>query len=103
MREFDILVPLSHNDGRPIAPELYQELQRRLLRQFEGMLFFPQPNKGYWKMGGVLYYDEIVVYRVLAERRKTALRFLTPLKKWMERVFEQEEILIIERKVGQVP
>ena len=102
MREFDLFVPLFHNDGRPIKPELFQQLQGRLLVEFDGVTFFPQPNKGFWKMGGVVFHDEIVVYRVLAEKRGRALRFLSRLKKWMERALEQEEILIIERKVGKV-
>ena len=73
MREFDIFVPLFHNDGRTIAPQPFQQVQRRLLTEFDGMTFFPQPNKGFWKIGGVIFHDEIVVYRVLAEKRSKAL------------------------------
>jgi hypothetical protein len=57
---------------------------------FEGLTFFPQPNKGYWKEGGVLFQDEIVIYRVHTERRAKALRFLSRLKKWMERVLSRK-------------
>ena len=103
MREFDIFVPLFHNDGRPVNATSFQQLQKRLIPNFEGLTFFPQPNKGFWKMGGVLFQDEIVIYRVLSEKRRKARRFLSRLKTWMKRVFEQEEILIVERKVDIVP
>jgi hypothetical protein len=33
-------------------------LQKRLLEQFGGLTFFPQPNQGFWKMGAVIYRDE---------------------------------------------
>jgi hypothetical protein len=56
------------------------------------MTFFPQPNKGYWKFGGVVFHDEIVIYRVLGEKRGKARRFLSRLKRWMEAVFEQHEV-----------
>ena len=99
MREYDIFIPLSYNDGAPIESSKLQDLQRRLLEQFGGLTFFPQPNKGFWTMGDVTYYDEIVIYRVLASKRRAARRFLSRLKEELKASLNQEEILIVERDV----
>jgi hypothetical protein len=64
------------------------------------LTFFPQPNQGFWKMGDVTYRDEIVIYRVLASKPRTARRFLVRLKQDLKRDLRQEEILIVERTVG---
>lgn len=100
-KEFDIFAPLFHQVGRPTSPGTFRDLQERLLREFRRVEFFPQPNKGSWKMAGVLFQDEVVVYRVVAGSRKKATGFVSHLKEWMQQVFEQEDILIIEREVGR--
>ena len=65
MKEFDIFTPLTFNDGSPIPAKFLQELQRRLTNRFEALTFFPQPNKGIWKLGKVTFYDEIVMIEKL--------------------------------------
>lgn len=102
MKEFDIFVPLTFNDGSPIPDELFDELELRLLTQFRGMTYFPQANQGFWKLADVTYQDEIVIYRILTGEVRASREYLSALKKWMKSVFEQEEILIIERTVGTI-
>jgi hypothetical protein len=82
-----------------IAPQKFQDLQQQLLEQFGGLTFFPQPNEGFWTMAGITYRDEIVIYRVLASDAQEARRFLLELKERLKEVFQQEEILIVERDV----
>jgi hypothetical protein len=99
VKEYDIFLPLTYNDGTLIEPQKYQILRERLLEQFGALTYFPQSNEGFWRMGDVLYQDEIVIFRVLAAKVRTARRFLTTLKEELKRDFRQEEILIIERDV----
>jgi hypothetical protein len=99
VKEYDIFVPLYFNDGSPIEAVKFQRLQTELLEQFEGLTFFPQPNEGFWKLGGMTYRDEIVIYRVLTTRARAARRFLSQLKERLKQELQQEEILIIERDV----
>ena len=99
MKEYDIFLPLRHNDGKPVEPEIFQELQKQLLDRFDGLTYFPQVNQGFWKLGNVTYRDEIVIYRVLASDSRRARRFLRNLKERLKTELAQEEILIIERVV----
>ena len=99
MKEYDLFIPLCYNDGSPVEPRKFQELQKRLLDHFDGLTFFPQVNEGFWKMASVTYRDEIVIYRVLASRVRTARHFLSQLKEDLKKEFRQEEILIVEREV----
>jgi hypothetical protein len=99
VKEYDIFVPLYFNDGSPVDAEKFQELQETLLSHFGGLTFFPQPNKGLWRMAGVTYRDEIVIYRVIAASAEESRPFLEDLKQRLKVDFAQEEILIVERDV----
>lgn len=100
MKEYDLFIPLCDNDGRPIESAKFQDLQARLLEQFDGLTYFPQPNQGFWKFGGATYRDEIVIYRVISQDPAGSRGFLTSLKELLKEEFQQQEILIIERDVG---
>jgi hypothetical protein len=102
VKEYDIYLPLKYNDGTTIEPRKFQDLQQRLLDVFGGVTFFPQPNEGLWRMGAVVYQDEIVIYRVLSDKPRKARRFLFKLKERLKKTFRQEEILIVERDVKRL-
>ena len=53
MKEYDVFIPLFYNDGNPIEPLKFQKLQQRLLDEFGGLTYFPQPNEGSWRFGDV--------------------------------------------------
>ena len=97
MKEYEVYVPLTHNDGSPADPNILVRLRERLLEQFGGLTFFPQRNEGFWTFGGVTYRDEIVVYRILTSQARTARKFFRGLKEELKRDLEQEEILIVEK------
>jgi hypothetical protein len=99
VKEYDIFVPLRYNDGMPIELAKFQELKERLLSRFEGLTYFPQANQGFWKLGGITYRDEIVIFRVLASDSRRARRYLRSLKGQLKAELAQEEILIVERDV----
>jgi hypothetical protein len=99
MKEFDVFVPLDDNNGSPIHPRRFRDLQVRLLEYFNGVTFFPQENEGYWRMGSVTYRDRIVIYRVVTSKVRAARRFFKVLKEELKRSFRQEDIFIVERDV----
>ena len=102
MKEYDVFVPLTYNDGSAIEGEKLQRIQFKLLEFFDGLTYFPQPNQGFWKMGDVMYRDEIVIYRVLSPKTRSARQFLSRLKDSLKRELEQEDILIIERDIKKL-
>jgi hypothetical protein len=99
VREYDIFLPLLYNDGSAVEPGTFENLKRLQLDELGGVTYFPQPAEGLWRMGEVVYHDEIVIYRVLSEKPRKARRFLSQLKKALKPPFQQEEILIVERDV----
>jgi hypothetical protein len=46
VKEYDVFIPLYYNDGLPVEARKLQRLHARLLDQFDGLTFFPQPTKG---------------------------------------------------------
>ena len=99
MREFEIYVPLHYNDGSPVEPEKLSRLRQRLFDYFGGLTDTRQQNSGAWKVGNVVFHDEVVIYRVLAVKQHPARQFLMRLKDELEEELRQEEVLIVERKV----
>src|SRR5947199_10606052 len=99
MREFEIYVPTHYNDGSPIEPPKLADLRQRLFDYFGGLTDTRQSNAGAWKVGNVVFHDDIVIYRVLAVKQHPARRFLMDLKEELERELRQQEILIVERTV----
>ena len=97
LKEYDIYVPLSYNDGRPVEPEKLGRLRDSLLAVFGGVTFFPQENEGYWQMGDIVFRDRIVIFRVLAHDAELGRAFLRGLKEELKADLEQEEILIVEK------
>jgi hypothetical protein len=100
VKEYDIFLPLRYNDGSPIELIKFAKLQERLLAEFQGLTYFPQPNQGFWKLGDIAYRDEIVIFRVLESDSRRARRLLRELKEELKAEFRQEEILIVERDVN---
>lgn len=97
MKEYELYVPLRYNEGSPVEAAKIDQIGERLLEQFGGVTFFPQPNQGMWKMGPVTFQDEIVIFRVLAGNTRTARRFFRGLKAELKEDLQQEEILIVEK------
>jgi hypothetical protein len=97
VKEYELYVPLTYNDGSPVEPRKIDRIGERLLERFGGCTFFPQRNQGMWRMGSVTFHDEIVIFRVLTDKVRLARRFFRALKKELKEDLGQEEILIVEK------
>ncbi len=98
-REYDLYLPLRYNDGRPVEQAKVDALKQRLTERFGGLTFFPQKSEGTWKIGSVTFRDEMVILRVLADDGASARDFFMSLKEELKTDLQQEDILIVERKV----
>jgi hypothetical protein len=102
MKEYDIYVPLSNNDGTPVNPQKLRDLKKRLVDHFGGLTHFPQENEGLWKVGTFTFRDKIVILRVLTADPAKAGTFFAELKGEMQRHWAQEDVLIVVRDVETV-
>jgi hypothetical protein len=97
VKEYELYLPLKYNDGRAVDPKKIERIGERLLEEFGGLTYFPQPNEGRWRMGHVTFRDQIVIFRVLTADVRAARRFFRQLKTELKEELEQEEILIVEK------
>lgn len=97
MKEYELYVPLFLNDGTPVSDSFIEAIGQRLLETFGGCTFFPQPNRGLWKMGDVVFRDDIVIFRVLTADTRGARRFFRELKRELMRDLQQEAVLNVEK------
>jgi mRNA-degrading endonuclease YafQ of YafQ-DinJ toxin-antitoxin module len=98
-RRYDLYLPLSDNEGRPFAAELFDGVERRLVAQFGGLTTQQRdfPLRGIWQGERQVYLDLVIVMTVLDFRRQGSARFIAKLKQDLLRAFEQLEILITEQ------
>jgi hypothetical protein len=100
MKEYEIYFPTAMNDGTPIDPAVIDRFKQLLAREFGGYTHLRQRSEGAWKLGGVLFRDEVTIVRVLDDGKAA---FDWPgFKKSAEEALRQETILIVEREVRVV-
>jgi hypothetical protein len=100
MREFDIYLPSTFPDGKPIGSARIQKIKQTLVDAFGGYTHFPQKSQGAWKMGGVTFHDEVTVIRLLDDG--SAHFDMQQFKKSLEVDLQQEAVLIVSREVTSV-
>jgi hypothetical protein len=99
MLEYELYLPLHHNDGRPIDPEKLKDLKKRLVDEFGGLTHFRQENEGLWKIGEHTFRDRVEIVRVLASNEASAQKYFAKLKADLTRDLNQQDFLIVSRQV----
>ena len=100
MRELEIYLPLTANDGTPIDGAKIQWIKDTLVKTFGGYTHFDQRSEGVWRMGGVTFRDQITIVRVLDDG--SASFDMPSFKRAIETALAQESVLIIARNVAAV-
>jgi hypothetical protein len=100
--EYDLYFPFVNETGARAADEVLDHLKQRLIDFFGGLTDFHHRSEGTWKYGGVTYYDEVVLLRMLSDERDRAREFLRAMQRELELGLNQKEILIIEREVARL-
>ncbi len=96
-REIDVFLPARFNDGSPVPEETVKQIEDHMTETFGGFTHLKNHNVGVWKMGGVVFHDEITILRVIDERGGA---FDGPgLKKKLQALLKQESVLIVVRNV----
>jgi hypothetical protein len=93
MHLIEIFLPLTDNEGAPFPQTLYADLRHRLTERFGGLTAFSRsPARGFFKDGGGVVQDDIIVFEVMAEHLDAS--WWQQLKTGLENDFHQDEILI---------
>ena len=93
-RRYEILLPLKHNDGRPVSDDKLNETREELVEQFDGISIQPQSILGIWVHEGTRYEDTCVRLTVDIEDTPENRQFFLDFKQILLQRFEQIEIYI---------
>lgn len=100
MREYDIYLPTTRNDGTPIDEVALEQVKQSLTDAFGGYTHLTHHNEGVWRMGGVTFRDKVTVVRVLDDGSSN---FAFPqFKQNLEQLLDQQSILIVTRSASVV-
>ena len=100
MQEFEVYLPTKRNDGSAVDPATIESIKAELVTAFGGYTHFAQRSEGAWRIGGVTFYDDVTILRVLDHGG--ANFDMSEFKLRLEKQLEQETILIIAREVTVV-
>lgn len=91
---FQIFLPLYDNNKQAFSRSLYEDLRTRLNDQFGGVTFYRNaPAEGLWEdPTGKTNYDELIIVEVMTFQFDK--EWWQQFKQRLEKLFEQEEILI---------
>ncbi len=93
-RRYEILLPLKHNDGRPVSDESLEQTREEIVNQIDGVTFFPQTIIGIWSQTGARYEDELVRIFVEVDETPENHQFFVDFKKKLLERFDQLDIYI---------
>jgi len=102
LRRYEILLPLQHNDGSPVAPAKFKQTRRELIEEFGAVTFDPQPMHGVWVHDDREYEDTLVRAVVDVEDTPRSRTFFLTLKEILKERFQQLEIWITYHDIGRV-
>jgi hypothetical protein len=93
-RCYEILLPRTHNDGRPVNPEMLLQAWDELAARFGAVSYHPQAIRGVWFHEGRRYEDELVRLSLDVEDTSDNRAFFATYKLNLQERFEQIVIYI---------
>lgn len=99
LKRFEILLPLSYNDGRSIEREKFALTHRELVRQFGATTVDTTRSSGTWVYQGTLYEDLLMRVTVDSPAPEEAKAFFRQYKEILKARFEQVDIWITAHDV----
>ncbi|MDR6676257.1 hypothetical protein [Pseudomonas oryzihabitans] len=97
-----LLLPLTDNDGQPLAKALFQQVREELVERFGGLTAFSRaPVEGLCQgEADEVEDDELIVYEVMAETLERS--WWAAYRRRLEQAFRQREILIRAQPVERL-
>jgi hypothetical protein len=100
-RRYEILLPLTFNDGQPVPDEALYQTREELLARFDSLTVHPRSLLGIWQHEGQRYQDELVRFTIDVEDTEENQFFFTNLKTTLLERFQQVEIYIISYPIDR--
>ncbi len=102
LKRFEILLPLNHNDGRPIDRAKFRLTHDELLDKFGGTTVDTVRAWGHWKYRGTLYRDRLIRIRIDSGDPEDAYKFFRSYKEILAARFEQIDIWITAHEIDLI-
>ncbi|GFP32849.1 hypothetical protein HKBW3S42_01156 [Candidatus Hakubella thermalkaliphila] len=99
LERYELLLPLTYNNGSPIEPEKFQQTRRELVEKFGAVTVEPQSVHGIWTHGSKEYSDELIRLIDIETTSETE-KFFKELKERLKIRFQQIEIWITAHPIG---
>jgi hypothetical protein len=92
MQLIQLFLPLYSNDGRRFSRELFEQVERELVEQFEGFTAYPRsPASGLWiSPSEDLRKDDMIIYEVLVQTLDRS--WWGSFRSRLETLFQQDAI-----------
>jgi hypothetical protein len=101
-RRYEILLPLTYNDGQPVPGEAVEQTREELILRFGAATLSPSPFRGGWIHSGVRYDDESICAFVDVEDTSENRQFFVELKPVLCERFRQIEIYIVSTQIDVI-
>jgi len=102
MIRFEILLPLFHNDGRPVEREKFLQTDDELIQLFGATSTDTVVVRGRWLYQSTLYHDQLVRVRLDLEDNPTQWEAMRAVKETLKTRFEQLDIWITAHRIEVV-
>ena len=93
-RRYEMLLPLAHNDGRPVDPAKHRSTHDELVARFKAVTRLPSVARGVWVHQGTTYAEDFIRLFVDVPDTPANRKFFVRLKATLLERFEQLEIYI---------
>lgn len=98
-KRYEMLLPLRHNDGRPVDEDLFEQTREELIVQFGALTFQPTVVRGICLHEGSRYEDDLLRIVVDVEDTPENDDFFVAFKSVLLERFQQIEIYIASHPV----
>ncbi|MFD1770363.1 inorganic diphosphatase [Sphingobacterium suaedae] len=99
---YELFIPLQAPDRQPFPRTHFSDLRDELITRFGGLTIYQRtPVKGIWENPShVREGDDLIIYEVMTTEE--CIRYWQELKRKLEQVFQQTDILIRQRTLKRI-
>ena len=91
-RRYEVLVPMTFNDGREVPKDLLLQTVLELEHEFDAASMETAPIEGVWRREGILYRDRLLRMHVDVEDSEENREFFLHFKETLKQRFDQLDI-----------